>query len=68
MAQNPLSLGGKDIPLCNRQEEMRSFMRHAQNGQNVLVYGSRRLGKTMLIREVQRHLAQDQFCPPKFDF
>jgi len=61
MAQNPFSLGGKGIPLCDRQDEMRSFRRHAQNGQNVLVYGSRRLGKTMLIREVQRHLAQDGF-------
>jgi hypothetical protein len=54
-------LGGTDIPLCDRQKEMQSFIRHAQNGQNVLVYGSRRLGKTMLVREVQRHLAQKGF-------
>jgi hypothetical protein len=61
LSQNPFSLGGTDIPLCDRQKEMQSFIRHAQNGQNVLVYGSRRLGKTMLTREVQRHLAQKGF-------
>lgn len=61
MSQNPFSLGGTDIPLCDRQKELQAFIRHAQNGQNVLVYGSRRLGKTMLIREVQMHLAQEGF-------
>ncbi len=50
MSQNPFSLGGKDIPLCDRQTELQAFVRDAQNGQNVLVYGSRRLGKTMLIK------------------
>lgn len=61
MSQNPFSLGGTDIPLCDRQTELQAFARHAQNGQNVLVYGSRRLGKTMLIRQVQRQLAAEGY-------
>jgi len=61
MSQNPFSLGGTDIPLCDRHAELQTFTRHARNGQNVLIYGSRRLGKTMLIKEVQRHLAHEGF-------
>ena len=61
MRKNPFSLGSGDIPLCDRQTELKSFIRHAQNGQNVLVFGSRRVGKTMLIREVQRHLARQGY-------
>lgn len=61
MSRNPFSLGGTDIPLCDRQTELQTFIRHAQDGQNVLIYGSRRLGKTMLIKEVQRDLAQEGF-------
>ncbi len=61
MSRNPFSLGGTDIPLCDRQNELQGLIRHAHNAQNVLVYGSRRLGKTMLVREVQRHLAQEGF-------
>ncbi len=61
MTQNPFSLGGTDIPLCDRQTELQGLMRHARNAQNVLIYGSRRLGKTMLVREVQRRLAKEGF-------
>ncbi|MDZ7762352.1 MAG: ATP-binding protein [Desulfovermiculus sp.] len=61
MTHNPFSLGSTDIPLCDRQTELKTFIRLAQNRQNVLVYGSRRLGKTMLIKEVQEHLASEGF-------
>jgi hypothetical protein len=61
MSQNPFSLGGADIPLCDRQTELQALVRHAHNAQNVLIYGSRRLGKTMLVREVQKNLAQEGY-------
>lgn len=61
MAKNPFSLGSTDVPLCNRMDEIRAFVRHAKNGQNALLYGSRRTGKTMLIKEVQRRLADKGF-------
>jgi len=61
MARNPFSLGSTDVPLCNRRDELGALVRHAENGQNALLYGSRRTGKTMLIKEVQKRLAQKGF-------
>ena len=68
MVKNPFSLGSSDIPLCNRQNEMSSLIRHAENNQNALLYGSRRLGKTMLVKEVQTHLRAKEVITLFADF
>ncbi len=61
MTKNPFSLGNIDVPLCDRKTELEAMARHGENGQNVLLYGSRRTGKTMLVQEAQRRLAHKGF-------
>ena len=61
MTKNPFSLGHIDVPLCDRKTELEAMVRHGENAQNVLLYGSRRTGKTMLVQEVQHRLAHKGF-------
>jgi len=51
MTKNPFSLGHIDVPLCDRKTVLEAMVRHAENAQNILLYGSRRTGKTMLVQE-----------------
>jgi hypothetical protein len=46
-----------DGPFCNREEEQKELASHAQSLANVVLYSPRRLGKTSLIKRVQKNLA-----------
>ena len=46
-----------DGPFCNREDEQKELVSHAQSLANVVLYSPRRLGKTSLIKRVQKDLA-----------
>lgn len=55
---NPFSHSGvvTGEAFCNRAQELKDLIYHAKNGQNVLLYSHRRMGKTSLVHQVMRKL------------
>lgn len=51
---NPFQYGGIVGPeaFCNRAQELHDLKRAATNGDRLLIYAERRLGKTSLVKHV----------------
>ena len=63
--KNPFDFGGAvgTAFFCNRTREIDELQRMAENGQRVLVYGERRVGKTSLVRQVIDRLDPKAYLP-----
>jgi uncharacterized protein len=69
--RNPFYYGnevsGDDF--CDREQELRELTGDVRSGLNVLLYAPRRIGKTSLLRKLQRELVQsDEYVAVFFDF
>ena len=66
---NPFEYGGivERPAFCNRQEERRALKRAAENGDRLLVYAERRMGKTSLVKRVIDDLPSDEYLPVYVD-
>lgn len=62
---NPFQYGGivGEEAFCNRDQELRDLLRGAQNGDRLLVYAERRMGKTSLVRRVLSKLPKSKYLP-----
>ena len=62
---NPFEYGGVvgDAAFCNRTRELAELRRAAENGDRLLVYAERRMGKTSLVKRVMEALPRDVFLP-----
>lgn len=62
---NPFEYGGVvgDAAFCNRTRELAELRRAAENGDRLLVYAERRMGKTSLVKRVVGALPRDTFLP-----
>ncbi len=60
---NPFEYGRVAGPesFCNRQEELKDIRRAIENGQTLLIYSERRLGKTSLLKRVLSTLPPREF-------
>jgi uncharacterized protein len=57
---NPFSLSiAQADNFCNREKEIQDLVRHARNGNNVLLYSPRRYGKTSLVKRTFDLLDQE---------
>ncbi len=66
--QNPFTLGiaqGDDF--CDRVKETRELIRHAENGNNVVLFSPRRYGKSSLTKKVLRELEKKGFLTAYID-
>lgn len=66
---NPFQYGGivgKEA-FCNRELELHDLLRAAQNGDRLLVYAERRLGKTSLVRLMLSNLPKSKYLPIYID-
>ncbi len=63
--QNPFEFGGivQQHAFCNRKQELRDLRRAAENGDRLLVYAERRMGKTSLVKKVLAGLPKKTFLP-----
>ncbi len=60
--RNPFSTGvEQNDDLCNRVEEKQELLKHAINGDNVVISSPRRFGKSSLIGRVQEDLEKNGF-------
>lgn len=69
--RNPFYYGnevsGDDF--CDREQELHELTGDVRSGLNVLLYAPRRIGKTSLLRKLQRELVQsDEYVAVFFDF
>lgn len=62
---NPFEYGGVvgSAAFCNRTQELADLRRAADNGDRLLVYAQRRMGKTSLVKRVVSALPRDTFLP-----
>ena len=62
---NPFEYGGvvSADAFCNRVDELTELRRAAENGDRLLVYAERRMGKTSLVKGVMGSLPSDTFLP-----
>ena len=60
---NPFQYGGivDDESFCNRTQELHDLRRAAENGDRLLVYAERRMGKTSLIKRLLKRLPKSSF-------
>lgn len=59
---NPFSLSiAQGDNFCNREKEIQDLVRHAHNGNNVLLFSPRRYGKTSLVKRILDLLAGEGF-------
>lgn len=58
--ENPFPLTGYygEKYFCDREREMSELEDHFKNGRNVVLYGWRRLGKTVLIKRIMEFLEE----------
>ncbi len=57
---NPFSLSiAQADSFCNREKEIQDLVRHARNGNNVLLFSPRRYGKTSLVKKTLDLLDQE---------
>ncbi len=55
---NPFTLTiAQGADFWNREKEMQDLVRHARNGNNVMLFSPRRYGKTSLVRKTLEILA-----------
>jgi hypothetical protein len=60
--RNPFTLGiAQREDFCNREQEMEDLLRHARNGDPVVLFSPRRYGKSSLIRLVLERLEEEGF-------
>ncbi len=66
---NPFQYGGivTEDAFCNREKETRDLLRAAQNGERLLVYAERRMGKTSLVRRVLNALPRAEYLTVYID-
>ena len=66
---NPFEYGGivEREAFCNRGEELGDLRRAAENGDRLLVYAERRMGKTSLVKRVTSELPSDDYLPVYVD-
>jgi hypothetical protein len=62
---NPFEYGGivEERAFCNRREELDDLRRAAENGDRLLVYAERRMGKTSLVRRMTSRLPPEEYLP-----
>lgn len=66
--RNPFTLGlAKDEDFCDRHREMDDLLRHARNGQKVVLSSPRRFGKSSLVMRVLERLAGENFLTAYVD-
>ncbi len=67
--KNPFEYGGivGQDAFCNRVVEQNDLRRAADNGDRLLVYAERRMGKTSLVRRVLEQLPIDSYLPIYID-
>ena len=60
---NPFEYGGivEETAFCNCEEEQEDLRRAIVNGDRLLVYAERRMGKTSLVRRVTGELPETDF-------
>lgn len=63
--KNPFEYGGIVGPdaFCNRETEQKDLRRAAENGDRLLIYAERRMGKTSLVRNVMGQLPAKNYLP-----
>jgi hypothetical protein len=60
--RNPFTLGiVQKEDVCNRDKEMKDLLRHARNGDNVVLFSPRRYGKSSLITQLFGVLEKEGF-------
>lgn len=66
---NPFEYGGVvgAGAFCNRTRELADLRRAAENGDRLLVYAERRMGKTSLVKRAMEALPQEAFLPIYID-
>jgi len=57
-----------DAPFCNRVREIKELQSYAEAGSNVVLFSSRRFGKTSLVKRIQKRLAEKGFVTIFADF
>jgi uncharacterized protein len=67
---NPFNLGSilSDNRFCNRTKELSDLVTHAKNGANVILFSSRRRGKTSLVRRVLDEMSGQGYLAIYVDF
>lgn len=67
---NPFNLGSvlTDNKFCNRKKELDDLLTHARNCVNVVLFSSRRLGKTSLVKRVMNNIAIEDYLTIYVDF
>lgn len=67
--KNPFEYGGivGQDAFCNRVAEQNDLRRAAENGDRLLIYAERRMGKTSLVRRVLDQLPTDTYLPVYVD-
>lgn len=65
---NPFTLGiAQNDEFCDRIRETGELVRHAQNGNNVVIFSPRRYGKSSLVKRVLRELERKDFLAVYID-
>jgi len=67
---NPFNLGSvlSDEGFCNRKKELDDLLTHARNGANVILYSSRRRGKTSLMKRVMDEVSREGYLAVYVDY
>ena len=66
--QNPFSLQlVKDEDFCDRQKEIEDLLLFAKNGQNLVLFSPRRMGKSSLILQVLKELKKEGYLTVYID-
>ena len=62
MRNNPFTIGlvQNEKEFCNRTREIQDLLRHARNGNKVVLFSPRRYGKSSLVQLVQRRLSREK--------
>jgi len=63
--KNPFQYGGivENEAFCNRSQELADLRRAAENGDRLLVYAERRMGKTSLVKRIFDELPEEAYLP-----
>lgn len=67
---NPFNLGSvlSDEGFCNREKELDELLSHARNSANVILYSSRRRGKTSLMKRVMDEISREGYLAVYVDY
>ena len=67
--KNPFTIGliEEEADFCNRLQERKELLQYARGGHNVVLYSSRRYGKSSLVKLLKKDLEKEKFLTAYID-